>query len=200
MQSEDEDLEIPDEPDEPDEPEEPDEPDEPESGQIQPNKDAVSESRRLLASRKQIDARIKELGSIAAETKHVSLPRHHCVRCGHNWIGRNPDNAPAQCPRCGVCLWWKMPVRAGAKVEGSGGPNGWRNRRRSKGNKVVPTPEQRSQERVRLKQGQKPVPTIIPRPPVAGKPIVPTPQPWTSLRARRGPLVGRPPEPEPAEE
>jgi hypothetical protein len=74
-QSEDDDLEIPDEPDEPDEPE---------SGEIQPNEDAASERCGLLASRTQIDARLKELGSIAAEAEHVSLPRHHCVRCGHN--------------------------------------------------------------------------------------------------------------------
>jgi hypothetical protein len=197
MQSEDEYLEIPDEPDEPDEPEGPDEPDEPESGQIQPNKDAASERSRLLASKRQIEARLKELSKIEGAT--IVLPRHHCVRCGHNWIGRNPDSAPAQCPRCGVCLWWKMPVRAGAKVEGSGGPNGWRNRRRSKGKKIFPTPEQRSQERVRLKQDQTPVPAYIPRSRATRKPRVLTAPTWEPPSWVREPVGGHP-KPEPEEE
>jgi hypothetical protein len=122
MQSEDEDLEIPDEPDEPDEPE---------IGGIQPNKDAVGERLGLLASRKQIDARLEELGCI--DSPRVSLPCYHCLRCGHNWIGRNPDTAPTQCPRCGICLWWQMPTRIGAKIEGVGGlSDKWRQRRRKK--------------------------------------------------------------------
>jgi rubrerythrin len=94
MQSEDEDLEIPDETDEPEEAE---------SGEIQPNENAVREKVRLLAAKKQIEAQLKKLPAV--QVGSVVLPRHHCLRCGHIWIGRDPDNVPAQCPRCGIAGW-----------------------------------------------------------------------------------------------
>ncbi len=32
------------------------------------------------------------------------MPRHHCFKCGHEWIPRNPRR-PALCPKCGYTRW-----------------------------------------------------------------------------------------------
>jgi hypothetical protein len=182
MQSVDEDLEIPDEPDEPDEPE---------NGEICPNEDAVREKFRLLASKQQIEARLKGLSTI--EGAKIVLPRHHCCRCGHDWIGRNPEGVPAQCPRCGICLWWQMPTRIGAKIEGVGGlSDKWRQRRSKKRGKSC-------EERARVTHAAKPVRAYIPRIRATDIPFV-LPAPVRGIPPEvREPLGGHP-KSEPEEE
>ncbi len=38
----------------------------------------------------------------------VTLPVYHCLRCGHQWIARQPGTkAPGTCPRCRSPYWAK---------------------------------------------------------------------------------------------
>lgn len=38
--------------------------------------------------------------------KKISLPKLHCLRCGHNWIPRK-ETPPKRCPKCNSPYWNK---------------------------------------------------------------------------------------------
>ena len=71
---------------------------------------------KLSISPAQVRAARGEAISRAIRSRYAHLPKHVCLRCGHEWPVRS-DVEPSVCPKCNTTLWnksRKVPVRTPA--------------------------------------------------------------------------------------